>query len=94
MDLKQKAFVIYVATLITLMPIHLARKAWIIALITNEAPVIVLVEYLNFGDIFSKEFATILLKHIEINIHAIDLKTDKQPTHRPIYSLGQWSQKS
>ena len=30
----------------------------------------------------------LLPEHIEINMHAIDLEKDKQPSYGPIYSLG------
>ena len=37
---------------------------------------------------FSKKSTTVLLEHIEINTHAIDLKKGKQSPYGPIYSLG------
>ena len=45
-------------------------------------------EYSDFENVFSKEFATVLLENIEINTHAINLEEGKQPPYGPIYTLG------
>ena len=45
-------------------------------------------KYADFLDIFFKKSATILPKRSDINEHAIDLKPKKQPSYKPIYSLG------
>lgn len=87
LDLKQEAFAVYVTTFfVEPMKMYLNRKFLIAALIINKALLIVLVEYLDFEDVFSKESAMVLLEYIKINIYTINLKEDKQPPYRPIYS--------
>ncbi len=54
----------------------------------DEAPTKVPSEYADFADIFSPKLATELLKHTEINDHAIEFVDDWQPPYGPIYSLG------
>ena len=46
------------------------------------------IEYSDFANVFSKESAKVLLKRIGINEHAVKLEKCKQPSYRPIYSLG------
>lgn len=70
------------------MTIYLACEAQIALLKTNEAPITVLAKYLNFTNVFSKKYATILPKYIKINIYAIDLEEGKQPSYKLIYNLG------
>ena len=45
--------------------------------ILDKAYVIVLVKYSDFEDVFSKEFAVELPKHIEINTNVINLEEGK-----------------
>lgn len=49
--------------------------------------VIILAEYLNFMDVFSKNLAKILPKQIRANEYAIELEKGKQPLYKPIYTL-------
>ena len=76
---------VHVASLTSKMLIYPAQKAHIALLIAKE--VTVPAEYLDFVDVFLKESADVLPKHIEINKHAIELEDGKQPPYRPIYSL-------
>lgn len=46
------------------------------------------IEYTDFLDVFLKESAIILFKHLDINEYVIYSELDKQPPYRPIYSLG------
>ena len=45
-------------------------------------------EYSDFEDIFTKNSATMLSEHTEINTHAIEVEEGKQTSYEPIYSLG------
>lgn len=68
------------------MIIHLAWKTQIASLIIKE--IVILFEYLDNTDIFSKESAAELPKRSKINKHSIDLEPSKQPPYGPIYNLG------
>ncbi len=52
---------------------HPSKKAQIAHLKADEASTKVPSKYANFVDVFSPELAAELLKHIEINNHAIEL---------------------
>ena len=73
------------------MPVHFEKqvqiKAQIGALLFNEAPIEVLVEYSNYSDIFSAEYIAKLSKNTGMNEHTIKLEKSKQPLFGPIYSL-------
>ena len=45
-------------------------------------------KYLDFANIFSKKKVLMLPERIKLNEYAINLKNGKQPSYRPIYSLG------
>ena len=79
---------VHVATLFNLMGVHPDREVQMAAFIADEAPVTIPAEYSDFKNMFFKESTTVLLEHIEINTHAIDLEEGNQPLYRPIYSLG------
>ena len=81
-----KAFVIYMAFFILKMSIHPAQEAQTDFFIAKK--VNVPAEYLDFANVFSKKSAEMLPKRTKINKHAIKLKDGKQPSYRPIYSLG------
>lgn len=66
--------------------IHLAKEAKIAFLLTIK--VTVLNEYLDFADIFSKEWAAELLERSDIKKYAIYLKPGKISLYRLIYNLG------
>ncbi len=78
---------VYIASVdLTLgMLIHLAQKAQIASLIAKK--VIMLAEYLDFVDIFSKKSATELFQRSNINEYLVDLKFGKQLLYGSIYSL-------
>lgn len=48
--------------------------------------VLILIEYLEFADVFLNELATEFLKRFNINKHSIYLKSGKQPPYGLIYS--------
>ena len=84
---------VYVAALKVLLKsaeitIHPARVAQIAALKQDKAPIKVLPKYADYADVFSFDLAMELLENIGINKHAIKLEECKQPSYRPIYSLG------
>lgn len=56
------------------MAIYLSYQAQIASLKAKKTPVTILAEYLDFINIFSKKFITVLPKHIKINTHTIDLE--------------------
>lgn len=56
-------------------------------MMTKKAPITIPEKYLDYNNHFSKKLAAVLIKHTKINIHAINLKKDKQSPYRPIYSL-------
>ena len=70
------------------MPVYAERQAQVGALIFNEAPIEVSVEYFNYSNVFSAENAVELPENTGINEHAIKLEEGKQPPFGPIYSLG------
>ena len=75
MDLEQEAFIVYIAILfVEPMKVQPDWEVQIATLIINKAFIIILAEYLDFKDMFSKEFPMVLPKYIEINNYAIDLK--------------------
>lgn len=88
LDKELKIFVIYVATLKTLLTeiiIYSFRAAQITnkdlmqvpALKQNEASTEVLTKYSHFINIFSEEKALVLLEQIELNVNTIKLKNGK-----------------
>ena len=74
------------------MPVYFEKQAQIEAqvgaLLFNEAPTEVPVEYSDDSDVFLAEHATELPENTGMNEHAIELEEDKQPSFGPIYSLG------
>lgn len=66
----------------------LRQEALIATLKQNEASTKVPIKYSDFLDVFSEEKTLLLLKQTDLNKHAIELKKEKQPLYRPIYSLG------
>ena len=87
-DENVEAFVVYVALLSrgSKMSINPAREDQITSLLTEE--VIILVKYLDYTDVFSKNSAAELPERTDLNKHAIDLIEGKQPLYGPIHSLG------
>lgn len=93
-DLEHKFFVIYVASLsfvalpsFSLLNIHSFYRPQIVNLIAKKISTKVSNEYVNFVNIFSLDLTSKLLKHIEINDHAIELINGRQPPYGLIYSL-------
>ena len=76
------------------MSVHLEKqvqiedKTQVRALIFDEAPIVILIEYSNNSDIFLAEYAAELSRYTGINDYAIELEKSKQPLFGPIYSLG------
>ena len=75
LDKNVEVFVIYSASLISKMTMHLAQKAQIALLLAKN--VTVLAEYTDFANIFSEKSATVLPEWIGINKHAIELPKGK-----------------
>ena len=88
LDLKKESFIVYITRFfITLIEVHSDRKIQIAAFNTNKAFVIVLAEYSDFKDVFSKKSFTVLPAYTEINTYVINLEEDRLPPYGPIYSL-------
>ena len=75
MNENVEAFVIYMTLLTLEIIIHLAKKAQIALLITEK--VIVLVDYLDYTNVFPKKLADVLSERIDINNYAIKLVDNK-----------------
>lgn len=85
---KEKVFVIYVVLLKIQDIVYLSHKAQSALRIANKAPVKVLKKYIEYVDKFPKKAITKLLEYTRINDHLTNLEKGKQPSYRPIYSLG------
>ena len=64
------------------------EKAQVKALLFNKAPTEVPAEYSDYSNVFSAKNAAKLPENTGMNEHAIELEEGKQPSFRPIYSLG------
>lgn len=93
---KSKIFVVYITTLkILRMTIYFSRIALIInrnlmqivILQTNKVFIEVPSKYANYANIFLLNLAIKLPKNTDINRHSIEIKKDKKPPYRSIYSL-------
>lgn len=69
------------------MLINLALKAQMALLLIKNFSICK--TYTNFSNIFSKQFAAVLLKCLDINEHAINLEPSKQLLYKLIYSWVQ-----
>ena len=86
MDKNIEALVVHISSLKLMISIHLAKQAQLALLLTKKFTV--LVEYLDFADVFLETSANVLPKRTGGNEHAIELEKAKQPPYGPIYSLG------
>ena len=86
LDENIETFVMHTSSLGSKMSIHPARKAQLALLLTKK--VYVSIKYPDFADVFSEKLANVLPKHTGANKCAIKLEKNKQPTYKPIYSLG------
>ena len=96
LDEVSKTFVVHIVALQSSarsaeMTMHLSQAAQITAWKQNEAPTKILSKYANYADIFSFDLAMELPKNVAISKHAIELQDGKQPSYKPIFSLGLWS---
>lgn len=83
--LTKRAFIVYMAYFEYKMSIHLGCKAQMAFLLVEK--VSIPKKHTNFSDIFFKKSAIVLFNCSDINKHAINLESDKQPLFKPIYSL-------
>ena len=67
---------------------HSKKQAQVVALLFNEAPTKVPVEYSDYSNVFSTENIVKILENTEINEHVIKLEKGKQLPFGLIYSLG------
>ena len=86
MNKNSKAFIVYITFFNSEITIYLARKAQIALPLAKK--VIVLAEYSDFANLFSKKSADIFLERNKVNEQAIKLDKDKQLLYRLMYSLG------
>ena len=85
LDENIEAFLMHVSFLRSKMTIHPVRKAWLALLLAKK--VTVLVEYLDFANVFLEMSANVFLEQTKVNEHAIELEEAKQPPYGPIDSL-------
>ena len=87
LNVDNETFVVHIAALVepTTIPIYPSCQAQVATLTSEENGIPV--EYSNFSNVFSSDFAAELLEYTRINDHPIDLLHDKQPPYGPIYSL-------
>ena len=89
LDADSETFVVHVAIWEQEeMPVHTEKQAQVGALLFDEAPIKIPVEYFDYSDLFLAENAA---KHPEktgMNEHTIELEESNQPLLGPIYSLG------
>lgn len=85
LNLGKKAFNIYIAFLNSKISIYLAYEAQIALVVAKK--VNILIEYLDYFDIFFKKLAAKLHERFDINKHLINLKLSIQQLYGPIYSL-------
>ena len=79
LDLGYETFVVHVTSLESPSQegdVHPSCRAQIAALVANEAPTSILIEYSDFADVFSLELVLELSEHTGINNHAIKLVDD------------------
>ena len=89
LDENSKTFVVYITSFSsTPFVVYPSRRLQIFRLIAEKSLTKVPAEYSDFVDVFSPDLAFELLKHTEINDHAIKLVDGQQPPYGPIYSLG------
>lgn len=89
-DSKHKVFVIYITALnINLSDkVHSLKRAQIIYLKADEAPIKVSSKYVDFIDIFSPKLVIKLSKYIEINDPVIKFVDDRKFFYSFIYNLS------
>lgn len=72
LDLEDKAFVVYVVSIIQDLNIHPLWKAQIILLKANKAFISIPPEYVDFINVFLKDLVAELPKHFKINDYTIN----------------------
>lgn len=80
LDKDVKFFMVYKASFVSKISIHLAQKAQIVVLITKKVTNVA--EYKDFTNMFLKKLAKLLPKLISNNKQAIKLKNSKQQLYR------------
>lgn len=86
-DLKNKAFVIHIASISQNFNMHPSRRAQIALFKVDETFTSVSFIYVDFTDVFSGNLAVEHLKYTVINNYAIDLIEGHQLAHGSIYTL-------
>lgn len=76
LDLEDKVFVVYIASISQNSNIYIFYRVWIAFLKADKAFNFVLSKYANFANIFFKNLAIKLPKHTEIHNYAIGLVKD------------------
>ena len=88
LDVDSETFVVYVAIRKQEeMPVHSEKQAQVGALLFDEAPTKVPVEYSDYSNVFSAQNVAELPENTGMNEHAIELEESKQLPFGPIYSL-------
>ena len=90
LDMGSKTFIVYMAIQEREeMPVHSKKQDQVGALIFNEAPTEVPIEYSDYSNVFLVENMSELPENTGINKHAINLEENKQLFFGSIYSLSQ-----
>ena len=87
LDLKNKAFIVYIASISRDFNIYLFFIAQIAFLKADKILTSVSSKYTNFIDIFSKNLAAKLLEYIKINKYIINLIEEYLLPYGSIYNL-------
>ena len=88
LNVDNKTFLIYIATLVKLTIILIYFFSWtqVTSLTSNKTRI--LTKYFDFSNIFFLDSALELSKYTRINNHSINLLNNKQLFYSLIYSLG------
>ena len=78
LNLKHKAFIVYVFALSINLgdEVHLSKRAQIVYLKAEKAPIKVFSKYADFVDVFSPKLVVELSEHMRINNYAIEVVDD------------------
>ena len=89
-DNKSGTFVMYIAAMKALKPaIYQSWAPLLVTLKQDKALTEILLEYVDYANVFFPDLAMTLPENTSIKEYAIKLVKDKQPPYSPIYTLGQ-----
>lgn len=86
LDKNIKIYIVYITCWLAIL-IYPNKKVCIKLLLAYKTFIKNLFKYFDYDDIFSTNFAIVLLKYTDINNHVIKLKEGKQLFYKSIYSF-------